>query len=159
MSPVLLAAYDSAHSSSVGDYWVWSHHEVLADLRNSLYYDFLAKAVPKDGGVMGPGNCLGGYVQITDDWGCWYRSLDGGRDQFNRLGRFVICCGFIPTRGSARWDCHQYWTLHPSRGGCPCVERQTDQPAPQPGIHDHPESNCHSTRCHWNAIAGRGNNG
>jgi hypothetical protein len=105
MSGVLLAAYDSAHPSAGGDYWVWSHHSVPAELRNSLYYDFVAKALPKNGEGMGPGNCVGGYVQITDDWGCWYRLFDGGRDQFNRIGRFVICCGFIPTRGSARWDC------------------------------------------------------
>jgi len=115
MSPVLLAAYDSAHSSAGGDYWVWSHHEVLADLRNCVYYNFLAKALPKDGEDMGPGNCVGGYVQITDDWGCWYRFFDGGRDQFNRLGRLVICCGFVPTRGSVRWDCSSILDSAPFR--------------------------------------------
>jgi hypothetical protein len=95
MSLVLLAAYDPAHSSSAGDYWAWKPKNLPKSMLDSFYYDVFAKNLPRDPAKIGPDDCVGGYAQIGGEWGCWYRFLNGGRDQFNRLGRFVIGCAFV----------------------------------------------------------------
>jgi len=92
---MFFAAYDPAHSSSAGDYWAWRHPDLPKRLLDSFYYEVFAKNLPRDPAKIGLNDCVGGYAQIQGEWGCWYRFFNGGRDQFNRLGRFVIGCAFV----------------------------------------------------------------
>ena len=99
-----LAAYDPACGSPVGDYWVWSHQAIPRKVRDSFYYTIFGTDLPQNPGEITAEHCIGGYAQIDAEWGCWYRFLNGGRDQLNRPGRYVICCAFVRLGGDPSWD-------------------------------------------------------
>jgi hypothetical protein len=40
----LLAAYDPAHETADGKYWVWWHRDLPVELMNSFYYAVAAKS-------------------------------------------------------------------------------------------------------------------
>ena len=97
----LLAAYDPAHQTPDGEYWVFSHSELLPQIRNNFYYDVAAKNLPKNPNRMTASDCFGGWAAIDDVWACWYRFFDGGRDLRGRPGRFVLLCAFCRRRDNA----------------------------------------------------------
>ena len=97
----LLAAYDPAHETPDGSYWVWAHPDLPADVRNSFYYEIAARNLPEKPNELLADDCHGGWAAINDTWACWYRFLDGGRDLRGRPGRFVLICAFCGRRDNA----------------------------------------------------------
>ena len=97
----LLAAYDPAHETADGSYWVWGHNDIPADVRNSFYYEVAAKNLPRNPNELLPDDCHGGWAAVSDTWACWYRFLNGGRDLRGRPGRFVLICAFCRRRDYA----------------------------------------------------------
>lgn len=93
-----LAVYDPAHPSPSGDFWAWRHPDIPKGMLDRFFYEVFARNLPSDLAKVGNGDCVGGYAQVQGGWGCWYRIFNGGRDQFHRLGRFVIGCAFVRLR-------------------------------------------------------------
>lgn len=90
------AIYDPARGSRTGDYWTWKHPLLEEPLRDVFYYEFAAKNLPV--GALTNNYRIAGVARIHPEWDCWYQFFDGGRDQFDRTGRFVICCAFLRSK-------------------------------------------------------------
>lgn len=104
---IFLAVYDPANPSSSGDYWAWRHPDLPKGMLDGFYYEILARDLPSDPAKVRIEDCVGGYAQLQGEWGCWYRIFNGGRDQFHRLGRFVIGCAFVRLRGNPKGNFSQ----------------------------------------------------
>ncbi len=91
---LFLAAYDPAHDSSTGNYWVWAHKDLPPALLNDFYYTVATKNISGNPNELSAADWHGGWAAVDETWTCWYRFLNGGRDLRGRPGRFVILCAF-----------------------------------------------------------------
>lgn len=89
-----LSAYDPAHQSPSGDYWVWHHDAIPHQLLDTFYYDYAQSSLPNSPNLITPEDLYGGCVLLNTDWVCWYRFINGGRDNLGRPGRCIILCAF-----------------------------------------------------------------
>lgn len=90
----LLAAYDPSHQAADGSYWAWHHPDLTPELLNRFYYDVAANHRPVDPGNLSVDDLHAGFATLSGGWCCWYRFVNGGRDQRGRRGRFVLLCAF-----------------------------------------------------------------
>ncbi len=90
-----LAAFDQAHRAADGSYWTFRHRNVPEPVLDALYYDFAAKRWPEVGTPITCDDLRGGCARVHEDWVCWYRFIDGGRDTVGRQGRYVLLTAFI----------------------------------------------------------------
>ena len=91
----MLASYDPAHSVARERYWPWRHSSLPLTLLDQFYYNVAAKCLPENPNEFGSNDLHGGCAGIDEMWCCWFRFLNGGRDQHGRAGRFVILCAFV----------------------------------------------------------------
>jgi hypothetical protein len=100
------ALYDPAFPVN-GDYWSWSADEtvVLKAERNRFYGDFAAKHLPPNPINLLPSDLWGGIVRLPNsDWTVLYRFLDGGYDDRDRPGRYVIMTAWVKTADIIKKD-------------------------------------------------------
>jgi hypothetical protein len=100
----LLAAFDQAHLSPDGTYWSWRHSSLELAMLDRFYYEYAAKHLPEENTLILPDCLHGGCASLGDDWICWYRFIDGGRDKAGRPGRMVLVAGFAPRPDHAGKD-------------------------------------------------------
>jgi hypothetical protein len=100
-----LAAYDPAHPSPNGNYWVWHHPVLPAKALESYYYDVAVPCLPENPNDLGATDMCGGCAALDEVWCAWFRFFNGGRDLQGRPGRFVILCAFVRREDMVGWDC------------------------------------------------------
>ena len=90
-----LAAYDLAHRSSSGDYWVWKHPS-LSPLVLSKAYDLVReRGLPERPNEWPPDYLRGGFGRLDEEWFLAHRYYNGGYDGHGRPQRWVLLCGFM----------------------------------------------------------------
>jgi hypothetical protein len=99
---VLLAVYDPAFQAVDGSYWTWHAPELDSRLLATTYYELLAPAIPLDPNELSVDQLWAGMGDVSEEWRCYFRFVNGGRDQRGRPGRFVILCAFV-SRSDSRF--------------------------------------------------------
>jgi hypothetical protein len=97
---VCLAVYDPAFQAADGSYWTWHAPELNDRLLATTYYELLFSKIPPDPNQLSVNQLWAGMGDVSDEWRCYFRFVNGGRDQRGRPGRFVVLCVFV-----ARADC------------------------------------------------------
>lgn len=92
---VFLAVYDPAYQAADGSYWTWHAPELSARLLASTYYELLVPNIPPAPNQLTVDQLWAGLGDISDEWRCYFRFVNGGRDQRGRPGRFVVLCVFV----------------------------------------------------------------
>ena len=99
-----LAIYDPAATCASGVFWPYRHSDLSQPVLDDLYYNHLKQSIPTNIETVTADTINGGCVLLSPEWGVWYRFINGGRDQFDRLGRYLVLCGFISRRDMQGMD-------------------------------------------------------
>lgn len=99
-----LAAYDPSLSTPTGDFWAWRSQRVPRATLEQYHAAIEAGHSLEQPNALKPGDLHGGAFANGDDWCCFYRIYDGGRDLRGRPGRFVLVCCFVDRTDAQRHD-------------------------------------------------------
>lgn len=99
-----IAVYDPAHALVGGEYWMYQAASLSRRLLDTFYYDIAATHLPDDPNRLSADDLHGGYTGLNDQWVCWYRFINGGRDQAGRPGRFLILAAFADRQKLVGYD-------------------------------------------------------
>jgi len=86
------AVYDSSVRSANGSHWQWHHSDLQKQLLDKLYYDVVSPQFNATANELVPDAI---FTAIDDQWCCWYRVFNAGRDTIGRPGRFVIAAALM----------------------------------------------------------------
>jgi hypothetical protein len=100
-----LAAYDPALSTPTGDYWLWRSPRLPRDMLESYHTAIETGHVLENPNALASADLHGGALARDDQWCCFYRIYNGGRDLRGRPGRFVLVCFFVERADASRHDC------------------------------------------------------
>ncbi|WP_254508132.1 hypothetical protein [Anatilimnocola floriformis] len=107
---ILLALYDPAFQTADGNYWTWYHPQLAREQLVETYYEGLAADIPQHPNELEATTLWGGIYDLSKDWRCYYRFLNGGRDPQGRPGRYVVVCGFVKSSETELVDPTEfYW--------------------------------------------------
>lgn len=90
-----MAAYDPAHASLNGNYWVWQHPRLTAESLNQLHAEFARSHLPAQPNLLTAAEVHGGCIGLKDGWCAIYRAYNGGRDLLGRPGRYLLLAAFF----------------------------------------------------------------
>lgn len=82
------ALYDSARRSSQSA-WVWRHSDLNDRVLDTFYYGVVAPRFGLEPELQAT------FATVDDEWCCWYRLFDGGRDSLGRPGRFLVAAALM----------------------------------------------------------------
>ncbi len=99
-----LATFDPAHRASDGSYWTFRHLNVPINVCDALYYECVAKHWPEDTKQILSNSLQGGCARVHENWVCWYRLVEGGRDAVGRPGRYILLAAFVEQINHQGWD-------------------------------------------------------
>lgn len=102
-----LAAYDPSCQAENGTYWTFAHPEIPSAALDETYYSHLRRALPAD--VTGDELTKVIGLAALDEWVCYFRVVDGGRDRRNRPGRYVFVCAFARRTEARAQDPDEVW--------------------------------------------------
>lgn len=97
---VFLALYDPAFQAPDGSYWTWHAPELSDRMLATTYYELLVSNIPNSPNELVADDLWAGMGDVNDEWRCYFRFVNGGRDQRGRPGRYVVICAFV-----SRVDC------------------------------------------------------
>jgi hypothetical protein len=100
----LIAAFDQAHLCSDRTYWTWRHPDLQASILDDFYYEHAAKHLPGGTATIAADSIVGGCASVGNEWLCWYRFVDGGRDKHGRPGRYVLLAAFVRRYDHSGYD-------------------------------------------------------
>jgi hypothetical protein len=89
---VKLALYDSARRSEAASHWQWQHRDLHALLLDTLYYELVSPQIHTAVIESAPDAI---FAAIDDQWCCWYRVFNAGRDSLGRPGRFLVAAALM----------------------------------------------------------------
>ena len=82
------ALYDSARRASQSA-WVWRHSDLSDRVLDTFYYGVVAPRFGLEPELQAT------FATVDDEWCCWYRLFDGGRDSLGRPGRFLVAAALM----------------------------------------------------------------
>ncbi|MDR1923915.1 MAG: hypothetical protein LBQ66_06040 [Planctomycetaceae bacterium] len=94
---IYYALYDQATFKN-SDYWTWFDYELSKKDRNNFYSDFAVNHILPEPNQLQEDEIWGGIVRLSEEWTVVYRFLNGGRDRFDRPGRYVIVTAWVHTK-------------------------------------------------------------
>lgn len=85
-----LALFDSAYHNAEGLHWTWHSPSLSTELLTQFYYDVILEPISQHLELNPAKVIRQGTSSIGQDWCCWFRVLDGGRDLRGRPGRYLM---------------------------------------------------------------------
>ena len=120
------AVYDSSVRSASGSHWQWRHRDLQTLLLDLLYYNVIS---PQTEGMAADAPDAV-FASIDDEWCCWYRIYNAGRDSFGRPGRFLIAASLLRRADIVGTDSIVVLALEFFRAVALAAEQSTPMAAP-----------------------------
>lgn len=122
------ALFDSAFHTPTGSHWTWYSEALDVESLDTLYYEVLVEEIRALANVNPASAIRQGFASIDDQWCCWFRLFDGGRDNGGRPGRFLIVAAFAKRPLLQACDAQQVFGLL----GFAAIEAIREDAAPLP---------------------------
>ncbi|MGE4102056.1 MAG: hypothetical protein AB7E74_08820 [Pirellulales bacterium] len=120
----MLALYDSASRSSDGS-WMCRHPELDYRVLDAFYYGVVSPRLELKTAAK-----TMTFATVNDEWCCWYRKYNAGRDTFDRPGRFLIAAVFLRRAEIVGVDSTAVSSLEFFRDVALAADQATPMPAP-----------------------------
>lgn len=98
------ALFDPSTDRGKGNYWTWFDEELPLELLNRFYYEIAVKHLAPEPNKLTADDLWGGIASFDSDWMVLYRFFNGGYDQQDRPGRYVVLTAWIRTDESTGID-------------------------------------------------------
>ncbi len=91
----LVVCWALRDSDAERDYWVWQSSKIPRGKLTQIlkYTQELDPSLQARESL--PEDCQGGFLTLDDEYGGFYRYLDGGRDAAGRPGRYLLLVGIV----------------------------------------------------------------